>query len=95
MNHSRSIIFVFTLYFLWAIYACSSEPANTEECIEKYMTGVRNDKAAGEIDRACRGLFDADTADDRYYRCVLNDMTAAETDKDVNIILRRCTMKNK
>jgi len=93
MNFNQPVTLLAMLYFLGNLYACSSEPTTQEECIDKYMSGLKNDKAAKAIERACNEIFDANEIDDEYYKCLLEEMPTAKTDKDVNIILRRCRMK--
>lgn len=54
---------------------------------------MKNDNAAKTIEQACREIFDTNHIDDEYNDCLLREMPRAETDKDVNIILRLCLMK--
>ena len=92
MKFKQPIIALAILCCLCNIYACSSEPTTTEECINKYIGGVKNDNAAKAIEQACSEIFDGNKTDDEYHKCVLDDVYKAKTDKEVNSILRRCTM---
>ena len=88
----QSIILLYGILLLCSICACSNEPVNTDECLDKYLARVNNDKASEIIKEACNELFDANKQDDEYFKCILKDMSAAKTDEDVNIIMRRCTI---
>ena len=87
-------LFIFLILFslVFSLYSCSQEPASTAECIDIYMNSLKNDKASPEIERACQGLFNADKTDDEYAECILKNIPGAVTDKDVNIIIRACTI---
>lgn len=93
MNFNRPIILLAILYCLSNLCACSSEPTTSGECLEKYTRGVNNDKVEKLIELACNKVFDANETDDEYYKCLLKELPTAKTDKDVNIIVRRCTME--
>ena len=93
MNFNRPIILLAILYCLCNLCACSSEPTTREDCIYKYMSGVKNDKAAKIIEQACDEVFGADNADNEYFKCVVKEMSTAKSDEDINIIIRRCRMK--
>ena len=93
MNFNQLIILLAILFFVCNLYACSFEPTTPEECIKKYTSGVKNYNASKVIKQACSEIFDANDTDDEYYKCLLSEMPIAKTDKDVNIINRRCLMK--
>lgn len=93
MTARQWIILLTILFSLTGLYGCSSEPTTKDECIATYASDVKNDQAKQAINKACNALFDNNDAGDEYYTCILEEMPAAETDKDVNIILRKCRMK--
>ena len=93
MISHKPITFLVVLYFLGNIYACSSEPTTKEECIDKYLSNVKNNNAAKEIKQACASVFDTNETDDEFYKCLLEKMPSAKTDKEVNIIIRKCRME--
>ncbi len=93
MRFRMPIIVLGLLVFTGCLDGCSSEPKTVEECIQNYSKGVKNKNAVQEITKACSGIFDAREADDAYYKCLLERLPDDETDKDVNISIRQCTMK--
>ena len=76
------------------VSACTKEPESGAECFEMYSKDVKNYKAVQEISKACAEIFDANKYDDVYYRCLLDRLPKDKTDKDVNISIRKCTMKS-
>ena len=92
MNSVRMLTPVFILYCLFFLVSCASEPTSTEECLDKYLDGIDNSQAVIQIKKSCAGLFDNNKTDDAYHQCILDDIGSAKTDKDVNHVLRQCTM---
>ena len=77
------------------VSGCNSEPTTVEECIQRYSKGVENKNGLKEINKACKAIFDAKKTDtdDAFYKCLLDKLPEDKTDKDVNITIRKCTVK--
>ena len=94
MKSAQSSILMLVMLIIVTIFSgCTSEPKTVDECIQRYSKGVENNNAVREITKACAGVFDAGKSDDAYYKCLLDRLPKDKTDKDVNISIRKCTLK--
>ena len=92
-----SILLVFQCVATPSVFAGLFGPSSFSECVEKYVTKTKSNRAALILNHTCRMEFDQKKQSSdwkEYYECVRSNLKNVEQDNAATILTRSCQEKH-